>query len=182
MKISIIIPIFNSEKYLKECINSVLQQDYTDFEIILINDGSSDNSVAICEEYVKNYKNIKLYSQKNQGVSSARNMLSSIDTYLNNNIDLLVGNIIHWNTKRHREYIETNTKFVTDFNNIYDICEAYALKEYQIPWNPYQSIWKKEIIVANNVYFDTKLTVGEDCDFFFNFIKYVVSQLSSHQS
>ena len=74
MKISIIIPIFNSEKYLKECINSVLQQDYTDFEIILINDGSSDNSVAICEEYVKNYKNIKLYSQKNQGVSSARNL------------------------------------------------------------------------------------------------------------
>lgn len=196
MKISIIIPIFNSEKYLKECINSVLQQDYTDFEIILINDGSSDNSATICEEYVKKYKNIKLYSQKNQGVSAARNyglnkakgkyiffldsddtmcsdMLSSVDMYLNDNTDLLIGNIVHWNTEQHKEYIETNTKFITGFKNIYDICEAYALKEYQIPWNPYQSIWRRDVIVSNNVYFDTKLTVGEDCDFFFNFIKYV---------
>lgn len=196
MKISVIIPIYNSEKYLKDCINSVLKQNYTSFEIILVNDGSNDNSVSICEKFVKCHQNIRLYSQKNQGVSSARNlglkkakgeyiffldsddvmcsnMLASVDPYLKNNTDLLIGNIIHWNTKRSQKYIETDTEFVINKKNVKDVCEAYAAKNYQIPWNPYQSIWRRDIIVTNKIWFDVKLTVGEDCDFFFKYIKFV---------
>lgn len=74
MKISVIIPIYNSEKYLKECIESVLDQNYLDLEIILIDDGSTDNSKLICEEYVQTYDNIALYCQTNQGASAARNL------------------------------------------------------------------------------------------------------------
>lgn len=71
--VSVIIPIYNVEKYLRECINSVINQTYKNIEIILVNDGSPDNSDLICQEYVQKYDFIKYVSQKNQGVSAARN-------------------------------------------------------------------------------------------------------------
>ena len=72
-KVSIIIPIYNVEKYLEECIESVLHQTYKNIEIILVNDGSPDNSDALCKKYEKKYNNIKYIYQDNQGVSVARN-------------------------------------------------------------------------------------------------------------
>ena len=72
-KISIIIPIYNAEKYLQECLDSILCQDYQNYEIILINDGSSDDSERICMEYLKSDSRVKLINKKNEGVSSARN-------------------------------------------------------------------------------------------------------------
>ena len=71
--ITIIVPVYNVEKYLDECINSLINQDYKRIEIILIDDGSKDNSLKICKEFEKKYKNIKLIEQKNSGVSIARN-------------------------------------------------------------------------------------------------------------
>lgn len=73
-KVSVIIPIYKTEEYLKECIDSVINQTYKNIEIILINDGSPDNSEQICLEYCEKYSNIKYYHQKNQGVSIARNV------------------------------------------------------------------------------------------------------------
>lgn len=71
--LSIVIPVYNVEKYLEQCLDSVLLQSYQDIEIILVNDGSTDNSLAICEQYqVKNHK-IKVVSKPNGGLSSARN-------------------------------------------------------------------------------------------------------------
>lgn len=72
--ISIIIPVYNSEKYLQNCINSILKQSYKNFEIILINDGSKDQSSAICLDYCNKNKRINYYSKVNEGVSSARNL------------------------------------------------------------------------------------------------------------
>ena len=72
-KVSIIIPIYNVEQYLSECINSVLNQTYKNIEIILVNDGSPDNSDIICKNFAKKYSNIKYIFQENQGVSVARN-------------------------------------------------------------------------------------------------------------
>ena len=72
-KVSIIIPIYNAEKYLKNCIDSVLMQTYENIEIILINDGSNDYSENICKSYLPKYKNIKYFYQQNKGVSIARN-------------------------------------------------------------------------------------------------------------
>ena len=73
MKISIIVPIYNCEKYLAKCLDSIIRQDYSNLEVILINDGSSDNSKSICEEFCKKDKRFILINKKNEGVSEARN-------------------------------------------------------------------------------------------------------------
>lgn len=70
--ISVIIPIFNSERFLRRCIDSIIAQDYKDFEAILINDGSTNNSETICKEYAVKYDNIVVYHKKNEGASLAR--------------------------------------------------------------------------------------------------------------
>lgn len=72
--ISIIIPIYNVEKYLKRCLDSVEKQIYTNLEIILINDGSTDSSLTIAKEYAKRDGRIKIFSEKNCGLSAARNL------------------------------------------------------------------------------------------------------------
>lgn len=72
LKISIIIPVYNVENYIRECISSVLNQTYKNIEVILVNDGSTDNSGNICDEYVWN-KKIKVVHKKNGGLSDARN-------------------------------------------------------------------------------------------------------------
>ena len=72
-KFSIIVPVYNVEKYLRKCIESLLRQGIGNVEILLVNDGSTDSSSEICQEYVDNYSNIKLLHQDNQGVCAARN-------------------------------------------------------------------------------------------------------------
>lgn len=74
MKLSIIIPVYNTEKYLKKCIDSILNQSFSDYELLLINDGSTDDSAKICDEYSKIDDRIKVLHKKNGGVSSARNL------------------------------------------------------------------------------------------------------------
>jgi len=71
-KISVIVPVFNAEKTLNRCIDSLLAQTFHEFEVLLINDGSTDRSYQICEEYAKNDKRIRIFHQKNQGVALAR--------------------------------------------------------------------------------------------------------------
>lgn len=73
-KISVIVPVYNVEKYLNKCLTSLVNQTYKNFEIIIINDGSTDNSLAICNKYSKKYDNIKVYDHKNAGVAHARNV------------------------------------------------------------------------------------------------------------
>lgn len=72
-KISIIVPVYNVEKYLERCLDSILSQSFNAFELILVNDGSTDNSYKICEKYSYNDKRIKLINKENGGLSSARN-------------------------------------------------------------------------------------------------------------
>ena len=71
--ISVIIPVYNVENYLEECLNSVQHQTYTNIEVILVNDGSTDNSKMICERYCQENRRFHLISQTNQGQSVARN-------------------------------------------------------------------------------------------------------------
>ena len=73
-KVSIIIPVYNAEKQLERCIESVLKQDYTDFELLLINDGSSDKSGDICERYATSDARIRVVHKENTGVSDSRNL------------------------------------------------------------------------------------------------------------
>lgn len=73
-KISVIVPVYNVEAYLERCVESILQQTYANFELILINDGSADSSGQICDYLASQYENIKVYHIENAGVSNARNM------------------------------------------------------------------------------------------------------------
>ena len=83
-KFSIIVPIYNAEKYLSECLDSILFQNYEHFEVIMVDDGSTDNSNEICQFYCNKDDRFKLIVQKNQGVSSARNKA----------LELVTGNFI----------------------------------------------------------------------------------------
>ena len=71
--VSIVVPVYNTVEYVEECIKSVLNQTYTNWELILVNDGSTDGSEIICEQYTAGDDRIKLIHQKNGGQSKARN-------------------------------------------------------------------------------------------------------------
>jgi glycosyltransferase len=73
-KISVIVPVYNTEKYLRRCVDSILAQTYTDFELLLIDDGSTDGSPAICDEYAALDSRVRVFHKPNGGVSSARNL------------------------------------------------------------------------------------------------------------
>ncbi len=72
-KISVIVPVYDVEKYLAKCLDSIVNQSFKDFELLIVNDGSPDNSQSIIDEYVKKYNFIKSYTKKNGGLSDARN-------------------------------------------------------------------------------------------------------------
>lgn len=74
MKVSVIVPVYNTAKYLSKCLDSIINQDFNDYEIIIINDGSTDDSNKIINKYVEKYSNIKAFNKQNGGLSSARNL------------------------------------------------------------------------------------------------------------
>lgn len=73
-KISVIVPVYNAEKYLHRCVDSILAQTFKDFELLLIDDGSTDGSGAICDEYAQKDSRVRVFHKENGGVSSARNL------------------------------------------------------------------------------------------------------------
>ena len=74
IKVSVIVPVYNVEKYVKRAVESIIKQNFTDLEILLVNDGSTDNSLQEINLITEKYKNVKVFTQENQGVSSARNL------------------------------------------------------------------------------------------------------------
>lgn len=72
--ISVIVPIYNVEDYIRQCFDSLLNQTYQNFEVLMINDGSPDNSASICQEYAARDSRFRYFEKENGGVSSARNL------------------------------------------------------------------------------------------------------------
>ena len=72
--ISVIVPVYNAEAHLRKCLNSILHQTFKNIEVIVVNDGSTDSSGEICDQYAKEDKRIKIIHQEKKGVSAARNM------------------------------------------------------------------------------------------------------------
>lgn len=143
-KISIIIPVYNVEDYLGECIESVLNQTYKDIEVILIDDGSTDKSPAICDQYSKQDDRIKVFHQENRGISATRNLglkyatgeyigwVDSDDIIHSQMYEILINNIIKESAsisccgyKRIKEKKEAITQ---ETNNIEIISEELAIK------------------------------------------------------
>ena len=77
-KVSVIVPVYNVEKYLKQCLDSIVDQTLEDLEIVLVDDGSVDSSGTICDEYAKKDARIKVIHKKNGGLSDARNVAIDI--------------------------------------------------------------------------------------------------------
>lgn len=119
-KVSVIIPVYNVEQYLDRCIQSVINQTFNNIEIILINDGSIDNSQKICENYAKKDSRIILINQENMGVSNARNI----------GINKATGDYITFvdsDDYVDNRYVETLHKYITKYNADVCVCSTYKV-------------------------------------------------------
>lgn len=150
--ISIIVPVYNTEAYLRRCLESILTQTFTDFECILIDDGSLDNCPMICDEYATKDNRIIVIHQKNSGVSIARNIGLNVakGEWINfvDSDDWLEPNALELLYRRQKEtdakiiignfrtiYFESHTeKFYTPIKNDENIIEWFLLCEYKFLW------------------------------------------------
>lgn len=186
--LSIIVPVYNAEKTICRCIDSIINQTYMYWELILINDGSNDNSGKICDEYSQKDERIKVFHKDNGGVSSARNMglhnangewvtfvdsddwvkesyLSNLLNHVDNNIDLVFSySEIHTKNSSIKE--KYSSKVVT-LDNLY-----IAFLENDLHWHtsPWSKLFKMSIILQYNILFDEKLMLGEDLFFLYSFM------------
>ncbi len=180
--VSIIIPVYNTENFVGRAIDSVLAQTYENIEIILVNDGSTDTSVEVCERYVQKHNNIKLIYQKNSGVSVARNtglqaakgeyiqFLDSDDEIENemteNFVDLMVEKsydivICGYSTIGKVNNVITNeTRCYESKNFLFTAyLDAKLLSLISSSWN---MIFKKKLLEENNIRFNSIYAIGED--------------------
>lgn len=169
--VSIILPVYNTEKYIRTCLDSVLEQSYKNIEIILINDGSEDMSGNICDEYAKKDKRIKVIHKQNEGVSTTRNIgiKNATGTYIcfADSDDILQNDYVEYLLTMitdNQVDIAVTTSFFTTFggkqiaNDTIQIVngEDAALKilYYHIPIGCYCKMFKKELLRKKNIYFN----------------------------
>lgn len=138
-KVSVIIPMYNSEKYITDCINSVINQTYKNIEIIIINDGSTDQSASLCKELVEKDSRVNLINIKNSGVSTARNIgienstgdyitfVDSDDWIKENMIELAVekinekkADVVMWSFYRNLPNKQIESSFLPFENKLFD--------------------------------------------------------------
>lgn len=187
LKITVIIPMYNVEKYIKRCINSIINQKYNNIEIILIDDGSTDNSYNIAHNYEINDPRIKIIKKENEGVSSSRNIGIQIatgdyitfidaDDYIKKNTFYKINNIIKkqkcdiikYGYIKKYKFLKKKYKFSIEKNKCIHkqkYCEKvypYIFKTYDLS-NIWNAVFKKDII--SNIKFDINLKYGEDFKF-----------------
>lgn len=187
--LSIIVPVYNSSKYLNYCLNSIKNQTFSDFECILIDDGSTDESAKICKQFCKDDYRFRYFYKTNGGVAEARNygVLYSKGDYLsfvdNDDIlhpfmyEILMRNIFEYKTDVSACSYEKSKK---DYNNIIKKlntnirdCKTYVLSNRNDIYNCITSgvlsgliwnkVYKRKVIINN--YFDTKIMLVDDADF-----------------
>ncbi|BEH91603.1 glycosyl transferase [Turicibacter faecis] len=188
-KVSVILPVYNSEKTIEKTINSVLNQSYQNFELIIINDGSTDNTDIICSSYINDSKVRYIYN-KNQGVSKSRNIgldlaegeyICFIDSddlyeknYLNEMIKRITDNNCDWDICGYQCFESSNKNFsiekgfITEEKNVVIEFLQSKLLFNQL-WN---KIYKNKIIQENYIRFEENLNLGEDAIFNINYLKY----------
>ena len=185
--VTVIIPIYNMEKYIHRCLDSVVNQNYHNLEIILINDGSTDRCPEICDEYSVADSRIIVIHQKNSGVSAARNaglkiMHGEYVTFVDPDDFILP------------EYVETLVKIMNQYTAEFAHCRNYRnIKNGQsnnsiytvkkitdvdfTKYHCHSAVWghgyKSEVIRKNNILFDENIALGEDT--LFNTLCYINS-------
>lgn len=190
LKVSIIVPVYNVEKYLEECISSIIKQNYKNIEIILIDDGSKDSSGKICDEYAKKDKRIRVIHQKNSGVSTTRNkgielatgdyiaFIDSDDYIDKDYIKYLVGDIkekqqiickIIMFNKNERVFRSKKGLPTLNLNkdSFIELSKLFVLN------TPCCKLYNRKILKENNLAFDTGVSIGEDLLFNLAYLKHI---------
>lgn len=190
--ISVIVPVYNVENYLRKCLDSIINQNYKKLEIILIDDGSTDDSGKICDEYADKDNRIKVIHNENQGVSHSRNcgldiakggyilFIDSDDTVKNNYVfemvkevrakdyDLIVSNIIDIFDNESRIRIKNIEGLTGDLRK-----DFYKLR--MLLRVPVVKLYKKSIIKYYNIRFSENMKVSEDQVFNFEYYSRIKS-------
>lgn len=192
--ISVIVPIYNAEQYLYRCVDSILAQSYTDFELLLIDDGSLDSSGAICDEYAEKYNHVRVWHKVNGGVSSARNLgldnargewitfcdsddyvdrdwLMVYEDYLCCNHDIIIQGVNKLISDKLEEIIPTKLQGGLE--------EKKELIVKLFTWGIYgytvNKLFKHELIEKESLRFDENSTCAEDSQFVSKFMEYANS-------
>ena len=197
MKYSVIIPVYNVENYLSRCIDSLLAQNYVDLEILLIDNGSKDQSGQICEDYAAQFSNITAYHIPNKGVGSARNfglskakgeficfmdaddylvgnLFSDVESQLDSQLDLLV--FSYYNSiEKNLSEIDRSAKILptegkkdkSDFIALFQ--ELWLTDMMYTVWN---KIYRKEFLEEHQIVFES-YELGEDVRFNLNVYQHV---------
>ena len=188
--VSIIVPIFNTESYLVKCIESILAQDYQNFELLLVNDGSTDASGSICDEYSYIDKRIKVLHKDNGGVSSARNIglkmaqgnyvlfIDSDDWIESDTISYLLMIITTTNADCSIcDFCNKNIplqSFYQDSFKIQNFDMRSGIENALIPkgysWSTCNKMFKKSLINTNSISFDESISIGEDLVFTISYL------------
>lgn len=189
-KISIIAPIYNAEKTLHKCVDSILNQSYKDWELLLIDDGSTDGSALICDEYARQDKRIKVFHKPNGGVSSARNWgldnaVGEWITFVDSD-DYIVDETLNldWNIIDEDFLIFPFYYRCCDGKVVFysletkgriDSLKSFLEKEldkynFRTPWS---KIFKNRII--DNLRFDEKIRCGEDTLFVLSYLNRIAN-------
>lgn len=193
--ISIVIPVYNAEKYLEQCLNSITNQTYKNFEVILVNDGSIDHSESICMDFVKVDTRFKYFTKVNGGASSARNLgldnaqgkyitfIDADDWVDENHLEVLINNIKENNSdmavssikkfdnvSRFKFRVYSNQeKYLLNYNKLNREEFLVILPKLIHASNSYKiavsKLFKKELVM--DIRFDESIVYGEDLDFFF---------------
>jgi glycosyltransferase involved in cell wall biosynthesis len=183
--ISVIVPIYNSEKFISKCVDSFLAQTYFDFELLLINDGSTDNSGRICDEYALKDNRIRIFHKENGGVSSARNVgiknakgkwiwfvdsddsvqsqtLDSLSQYFEDNIDCIMFGFKKLNAQNQIIYEYTGGRKNILLNNEESIKCLYSSLFYPYQGYIWSKLFRKELISKESILFDEQIFFNED--------------------
>ncbi|MFV0146860.1 glycosyltransferase [Empedobacter falsenii] len=192
-QITLILPIFNAEKYLNDCLESIKNQSYINFEVLLINDGSKDKSEEICKNYSANDYRFKYFSQENKGVSEARNLgiknastkwICFVDPDDSIDKDYLKSFIDNIN--------DDKTLIVSDFNRISSRGKSKNILGYQnevinlkdsnsklvsnvnyLVGNPFNKLFNRSIIDKYDIKFLKGQTLGQDRLFYYEYLNHV---------
>ncbi|WP_194191028.1 glycosyltransferase [Clostridium chrysemydis] len=173
--LSVIIPVYNIENYLEKCIDSVLKQRFKNYEIILVNDGSTDNSLKICKRYKQRYNNITLIDKKNGGLSDARNAGLKIangefvvfidsDDYID---EFMFEKMINVAQKDNLDLVICDCERVYESKEIDKICKCdldssklynneellYNYLLQNIRPNAWDKLYRKSLFIENNIEF-----------------------------
>ncbi|MBO5359169.1 MAG: glycosyltransferase family 2 protein [Clostridia bacterium] len=200
-KISVIVPVYNVEKYLKKCINSILKQSFIDFELILVDDGSPDKSGEICDNYAAKDNRIKVIHKQNGGVSAARNdgiraasgeyiMFVDSDDYIDSqmleslleknicNADMVISSIKMVCKEKSYDFVMQEREYSPK-----ELIEDYCLENFpKICFcGPCCKLYKKSVLDANAIKFNEKMSLGEDTYFNLQYISVIKNIITTDE-